>query len=153
MINRLFATLFFVSALLLVSGISGCYNEKASMSNSVTINNNTFTVDIADDSEERARGLMSVESMEDSKGMLFVYSDEAIRGFWMKDTLIPLDMIFIDSNLSITDINKGAQPCGNEACQVYYSKSPARYILEINGGLSNRLNISVGDKVQIYLQP
>ena len=149
MVRRLFITFLFLFILLLISGISGCGKEGITEINSVTLKNYTFSVDVADNDQERAKGLMFVESMEDSNGMLFIYPDEAIRGFWMRNTLIPLDMIFADSNLMVIDINKNALPCGTGTCPVYYSKAPAQYILEINGGLSDAFNISLGDKVKI----
>ena len=109
-----------------------------------------FAVEIADDELERQKGLMFVKKLEDNSGMLFVYQDDRIRSFWMKDTLIPLDMIFIDQNFSVVDINENAQPCAdNKNCQTYASKKPSRYVLEINGGLSEKLNLSVGDKIVI----
>ena len=108
-----------------------------------------FRVAVADTDQERATGLMWVKKMEDESGMLFVFEEERIQTFWMKNTKIPLDMIFIDSQGTIVSIQKNAQPCTSDPCQSYPSTSPVRYILEINGGLADEKNINVKDQVQI----
>lgn len=106
----------------------------------------SFKVEISDTPIKQAYGLMDRKSLGKGSGMLFVWEDEEVRSFWMKNTFIPLDMIFIDENLTIVDINKNALPCTE--CISYDSKRPAKYVLEINGGLSDKLGINVGDGVQ-----
>lgn len=108
-----------------------------------------FRVAIADNDQERSTGLMFVEKMDNDAGMLFVFEEENIRTFWMKNTKITLDMIFINSNGEIVSIQKNAQPCTSDQCKMYSSVSPATYVLEINGGLANKKNINVGDTVHI----
>ncbi len=135
-------------ALLLTLGISGCADPNAIVVKSAS-GDHRFNVEIADDVSEQMRGLMGRESLEKDAGMIFIFPDEKVRGFWMKDTLIPLDIISIDANFTIIDINKNTQPCSSENfCRIYYSKKPAKYVLEINGGLSDKLGISLGDKVK-----
>ncbi len=104
-----------------------------------------FTVEIADDYQERARGLMFVEQMPTLSGMLFIYEEPQPVSFWMKNTLIPLDMIFTAPDGEILSIHENAVPGdltpipGGDGVQM---------VLEINGGLSARLGISVGDVMQ-----
>jgi uncharacterized membrane protein (UPF0127 family) len=104
-----------------------------------------FTVDIADDPQERAQGLQGVESMPTLQGMLFVYDAPGPASFWMENTLIPLDMLFAGADGTITAIHENARPLdrtpipGGDAVQ---------YVLEINGGLARRLGIEVGDVMQ-----
>ena len=107
-----------------------------------------INVEIADDNEERAKGLMFRERLNENKGMLFVFENDAEQTFWMKNTLIPLDMIFIDENLKIVDI-KNAQPCQEEPCALYKSSKPAKYVLEVNGDFTSKNIIKIGDKIII----
>ncbi len=100
-----------------------------------------FTVDLADDAEERARGLMFVEKMPASRGMLFAYGDEGPRGFWMKNTLIPLDMIFADASGTVVSVHANAKP---HDTTTIWSGAPAKYVLEINGGMASMLGITPG---------
>jgi uncharacterized membrane protein (UPF0127 family) len=104
-----------------------------------------FSVDIADESAERARGLMFVERMARSRGMLFVYPDAAPRNFWMKNTLIPLDILFADETGTVLRVAAEAVP-GDET-QIP-SGAPAQYVLEINGGLADRLGIGEGAEMR-----
>lgn len=108
-----------------------------------------FRVAIADDDHERAAGLMQVNHIDDDEGMLFVFDDENVRTFWMKNTIIPLDMIFIDSGFRIVSIQKNAVPCTAGPCPTYPSVLPVMYVLEINGGLADEKNINAGDVVAI----
>ena len=146
-----------IFSLIVVSGFSGCLREdnKQNLSQ-VDIQGrtgiNSFRVDIADDFAEQTNGLMGRKILDNNEGMLFIFEDEKIQGFWMKDTLIPLDMIFISSNLTVIDINKNSLPCKDgEPCRIYHSAYPAKYVLEINGGMSDNLDISTGDKVKISI--
>lgn len=105
----------------------------------------TFTVAVADDAQERAQGLMFVETMPTLSGMLFVYDRPQPVSFWMKNTLIPLDMLFAGADGTILRIHENAIPGdltpipGGEQIQ---------FVLEINGGLSGRLGITEGDLMQ-----
>lgn len=100
--------------------------------------------EVADDNDERTNGLMFRENLNENEGMLFVFGNEEYQTFWMKNTLIPLDMIFIDENFEIVDI-KNAAPCKEEPCALYKSAKPAKYVLEVNGNLTAKKNIKIGD--------
>ncbi|MEQ6248255.1 DUF192 domain-containing protein [Sulfitobacter sp. HNIBRBA3233] len=102
-----------------------------------------FNVDIADTESTRAQGLMHVESMPLSQGMLFVYDRPQQMSFWMRNTLIPLDMLFLDDAGVIRHIHHRAQPLDESVI----SPGPMllRGVLEINGGLARRLGIEEGD--------
>lgn len=105
----------------------------------------TFSIDVMDDVQERAQGLMFVEEMPMLTGMLFVYERPQFVSFWMKNTLIPLDMLFVSPEGEILRIHENAVPGdltpipGGEGVQM---------VLEINGGLSSRLGIVAGDVMQ-----
>lgn len=117
---------------------------------SVTINDHQFFVETATTVSEQTQGLMHRTELPENKGMLFIYPDSQIRSFWMKNTLIPLDIIFIDQNKQIINIHT-ATPCETEPCQTYKSKSPAQFVLEINAGLTSKLNFSEGTTVDFNL--
>lgn len=93
---------------------------------------------IADTPASRQRGLMEVELLPQGSGMLFVFETDDTHSFWMKNTLIPLDMIWIDTDGKIVDIQT-AIPCTADPCQSYIPMWPARYVLEINAWLSELL--------------
>ena len=104
-----------------------------------------FQIDLADDPQERARGLMFVEQMPTLSGMLFVYEAPQRATFWMRNTLIPLDMLFADDTGTITRVHPDAIP-GDET--TIDGGDGVLAVLEINGGLAARLGIDAGDVIQ-----
>jgi len=109
----------------------------------------TYQVEYAVTSEERSRGLMWREFLDEDEGMLFIYDKETSPSFWMRNTFIPLDMIFIGSDLTIKHIERDVPPCSPQAprCYTYKASEPVQYILEINAGLTEQNDINVGDSV------
>ena len=105
-----------------------------------------LNVEIADDNEKRMKGLMFREKLNDNEGMLFVFDNEQNQTFWMKNTLIPLDIIFIDKDFRIVGI-KNAFPCKEDLCSLYKSLKPAKYVLEVNGNLTIKNEIEVGNRI------
>jgi len=104
-----------------------------------------FSVTVADDNAERSRGLMFVEEMPTMAGMLFVYEGPRRATFWMRNTLIPLDMLFADPAGRITHIHENAVPLDETTID---GGEGVQFILEINGGMASRLGIAVGDVMQ-----
>src|SRR5919108_3259739 len=122
--------------------------SKGNDNNATTISITQVYVDIANDPWEHARGLMFKKNLEWNNGMLFVYEDDKTRSFWMKNTSIPLDMLFVDSNLTIVDIKENMQPCIEaDSCPSYISKQPARFVLELNAGFVRNKSVNVGDRL------
>ena len=105
-------------------------------------------VEIADDNNERINGLMFRKNLDKNSGMLFVFDDEKNQTFWMKNTLIPLDIIFIGKDMKIVDI-KHATPCNEDPCKLYQSSKPAKYALEVNGNFTIKNGIKVDDKITL----
>jgi uncharacterized membrane protein (UPF0127 family) len=103
-----------------------------------------FTVEVAATPEEQATGLMSRSALEPDRGMIFPYSPPQDAAFWMKNTLIPLDMIFIRPDGTIGRIEENAVPLSLEPVP---SMEPISAVLEINGGRSAELGVKAGDKV------
>ncbi len=118
-------------------------------SNQILIDNSQklikINIEIADDRDEITKGLMFREKLDENSGMLFIFQNEDYHTFWMKNTLIPLDIIFIDKNFKIVDI-KQAVPCEDQ-CSTYRSAKPVKYVLEVNAGFTEKNNIKVDDKV------
>ena len=104
-----------------------------------------FNVEIADDPQEQARGLMNRESMPASSGMLFVYPEPSPASFWMRNTLIPLDMIFTDANGVVTHIHHDAVPLDETSI---FGGNEVKTVLEINGGLARKIGIKVGSEMR-----
>lgn len=111
----------------------------------VTINEETVYVEVADTEETRKKGLMWRNSLDKNTGMLFCYPDNAIRYFWMKNTFIALDMAFIDSNRVIRTIH--STKTVNDSVRLYSSYVPVKYVLEVNQGWLERHDIGTGDTV------
>jgi hypothetical protein len=114
----------------------------------VCIRATCFDSEIAVTADERSRGLMHRRSLAADKGMLFVFPSEARHGFWMKNTLIELDMVFIGADRRVVDVARRAQPCPAAPCPQYHPAAPAAYVLEIAGGIADRIGIATGDLVE-----
>lgn len=117
------------------------------------INGRVFFLEIADTNATRAKGLMHREILPPDNAMLFVFSDEAVLTFWMKDTLIPLDILFLDDALEIIDIQTMVPQIGALEKDLirYSSKQPAKFALEMNAGLTQKYEIKTGMAVQLNL--
>ena len=107
-----------------------------------------MNVEIADDNGKRMQGLMYRKELGENSGMLFVFDNEDYYSFWMKNTLIPLDIIFISKDMEIVDI-KNAQPCNEDPCALYKPSKPAKYVLEVNNGFAAKNGIKSGNKVTL----
>ena len=105
----------------------------------------TFVVEVADTPAKRELGLQYRHDLPADRGMIFVFPHEAEQTFWMKNTPIPLDMIFIDSQRQIVGITEDAVPFTLDPRSV---GRPSRFVLEINGGLSKRYGIKPGNSVR-----
>lgn len=115
----------------------------------VEVDGQRFEVEVADDFEERARGLMFRDAMPADSGMLFVHEREAPLAFWMKNTRIPLDILYFDDERRLVSIQRGVPPCSaGDRCPSYPSEGPAKYVLELNAGRSDELGLKPGDEIR-----
>ena len=105
-----------------------------------------FNVEVAVSPEEKARGLMYRESMPMFSGMLFVYSQPQRVSFWMRNTLIPLDMVFIGADGIVRHVHENAQPLDETG--IPGGSDDIQYVLELNGGLARMLNIAPGAEIR-----
>ena len=119
--------------------------EKSSLVIETSAGPRHFDVELARTPAQEEQGLMYREHLDPDAGMLFVFDDTEPRSFWMKNTLIPLDMLFIAADGRIVDIHERAIPLSED---IIPSQVPARAVLELNGGTVTRLGIKVGDLVR-----
>ncbi|QYA25480.1 DUF192 domain-containing protein [Gramella sp. MT6] len=101
-------------------------------------------IELAESDYEHQTGLMYRENMEDDQGMLFIYDSERVRSFYMKNTYIPLDIIYYAADSTLVSIQKNATPRDETSLP---SEGPAQFVLEINGGLSDQWGVEQGDKI------
>jgi uncharacterized protein len=140
-------------ALGIVSLLAACSadNERTTLEISTRAGAVIVDVEIADSVAERRRGLMGRTELPEREGMLFVYEQDSRRGFWMKATLIPLSIAFLDAGgrvLRILDM----EPCTAEPCPVYDPGIAYRSALEVNQGAFDRLGVSLGDVATLSTQ-
>ncbi|WP_395374071.1 DUF192 domain-containing protein [Marinicella sp. W31] len=126
----------------------------SSTAHQVRLGDQVFKVELAQTDSQRAQGLMYRESMPQNTGMLFIFDDQQPRSFWMKNTLIPLDIIYFDRNKKLVSIQHNVPPCKNtiSRCPGYPSTGPAAYVLEINGGLAEKFGFKRGDVLDIRIK-
>lgn len=106
-------------------------------------------IEIADTAELRTKGLMHRTQLAENQGMLFVYPDEAVRGVWMKNTLLSLDVVFLSADGKIVSILPRLTPCTEEPCPIYTSITDAGYMLEVNAGFVDRHQLKTGQDLII----
>ena len=114
----------------------------------VCIKNSCIQAEIADSFKGRQRGLMFREKLAESQGMLFIFEDEDIQTFWMKNMVLPLDIIWIDAQKRIVDIRENVQPC-RQTCENIVPVAKAKYVLEVKAGFVKVNMIKLGDKVRL----
>jgi uncharacterized membrane protein (UPF0127 family) len=121
------------------------YNQKIALINKLNQTIVNFNIAIADNPEKQATGLMHLKSLPNNLGMLFLKNQPQIFSMWMKNTYIPLDMIFLDKDFTITKIHHNAQPLSLE---IISSNHESLAVLELNGGLANKFQLKIGDSLK-----
>lgn len=109
-----------------------------------------FSAEVAVSEEEREKGLQNRQSLPGNFGMWFIFPAEVNTSFWMKDTFIPLDLIFVGSNYRVVDLIENAVPQSEDLLS---SDAPYQYVLEVNAGKVHELGIAVGDVVEYRVGP
>ncbi len=130
-------------AFVFVLVLYGCNSIEAVILNSPDGDEIVIEVEIADELVERMEGLMARDELPEGDGMLFIFENERKRSFWMKNTLIPLDIMFFDEfgNFVSSDT---MEPCEEDPCKKYLSKGSAKYALEVNAGFVEESGIKSG---------
>ncbi len=116
----------------------------------VEIGGQQFAVEIADTDAKRQKGLMFRTHLADDHGMLFIFPDQSLRAFWMKNTRIPLDILYFNRDLELVDLQHDVPPCHRHQCPSYPSARPARYVLELKAGTAQRLGLKPGDRLKLF---
>ena len=141
---RLAAAFAFVLVLVASVGVTAQGAESDSLEVVTSTGQHAFKIEIADNDATRERGLMDRRYMAANHGMLFEFDREAPVAFWMKNTYIPLDMVFIASSGVVTHVVANAEPLSE---RVIPSAGPCVAVLELNGGTAASIGLKVGDKV------
>lgn len=133
----------------IATGMSAIRARPASPTVSIRTDTGTVTVrvEVARTPEAWSRGLTGRRTLAENAGMLFVFPNDTVRTFWMKDTVIPLDVIFADATGAIVSIKTMAPCVGEPACPTYESGVPARYALEVHAGFAQRHSIKIGQVI------
>ena len=125
---------------------------KQNAENQVCFGSNCFVVELAKTTAEQEKGLMNRTELDANKGMLFIFNNEGVYQFWMKNTLIPLDMIWMDGNNKIVFMAQNIQPCKTMICPNINPLVNANYVLEINAGVAAENGIKTGDVATIKIK-
>lgn len=141
------AKIYGIGIIVLAAGLTAGM-APASHVRQVCLKDRCYHVEIATEEPQRSRGLQFRESLGKDAGMLFVFREEGIYPFWMKDTLIPLDIIWLDESRKVVDMAPDVPPCRATPCPVYTPRKQAAYVLELNAGQVRNLEIKPGDTAE-----
>lgn len=132
-------------ALFAACSLSACASARGPW---VELGGQRYAIEIADDDAERARGLMYRDAMDPNRGMLFIHEVEEPQAYWMKNTKIPLDILYFDDGRKLVSQQRDIPPCSlGDGCPSYPSNVPARYVLELNAGEAARLKLQDGAQI------
>ncbi len=140
-----------LAVLLAAAACSAPVPEAERPGSEVCFMDSCFAVETATTLPEQAYGLMYRDSLPAGRGMLFVFEDEDVHKFWMKNTYIELDIIWMDRSGRVIHVEHEAKPC-NETCPSLGPDSSSRYVLEVPGGTARNLGIGTGDYARISLR-
>ncbi len=132
-----------------VNLLTGCNAQPKQ--NKACFKNTCYIVELAISEEEKTNGLKKRETLDKDKGMLFVFDGRSSQKFWMKDTVIPLDMLWLDYDGKIVYIEHAASPCEKDPCPVFGPNARASYVLEINAAQAAEHDMRVGDRIDIRI--
>jgi uncharacterized membrane protein (UPF0127 family) len=110
-----------------------------------------ITAELAVTDEERAQGLMFRERLDPGQGMLFVFDEEGLYSFWMKNTKISLDLLWLDRSRTIVHLEPNVPPCLADPCPTYSTRIPALYVLELKSGAAAEHHLRLQDKLEFFL--
>ncbi|MCB9757388.1 MAG: DUF192 domain-containing protein [Candidatus Omnitrophica bacterium] len=143
-----FVSVFLLFSILLFS--SGCRSREKE--NLACYKKQCYVIELAISEKERLKGLQEREYLDKNAGMLFALDGRTVRKFWMKDTLIPLDMLWLDYTGQILYIEHAAVPCEKDPCPTYGPDVPASYVLEISAGQAAQKDMRVGERITLVLK-
>lgn len=109
------------------------------------------TAELAVSDEDRQQGLMFREGIQENQGMLFVFEDEDIHAFWMKNMRFAIDILWLDRDKRIVHIEQNVPPCAQDPCPSYPSSAPAKYVLELKSGMAQKHGLRPSDRFEFLL--
>jgi len=151
-------TVIFTAALLTMETANFFKTKKgqpanSACSNTAAFNSHIFCLELATKKSDQAKGLGGRNNITETEGMLFSYPTEDYYSFWMKDMLVPIDMLWLDSNGVVVNLETNVQPpkagTADSELQVYRPNQKARYVLEIKAGMANKIGLSLGEKIEL----
>jgi len=138
-----------LTAMLAIFGANIFFIRERPRESFVCFAENCFWVEVARTDFQKMRGLQFRENLDQNQGMIFLFKNEGKYNFWMKDTKIPLDIIWLDGDKRVVFIKENAQPCKEgSSCPSAVSPGSAKYVLEINGGLAGQMGITPGSQAE-----
>ena len=132
--------------------ISSCNRAPTKNRNQICFPGHCLDVEIATTEADRMRGLQFRASLGENQGMLFVFGYEDQHAFWMKDTLIPLDIIWLDYSKRVVHIEENVPPCKLALCPSYRPAGNALYVVEVNAGFVKKIGLVRGDSAEFRLE-
>lgn len=136
-----------VPLLLTVAGCAAAVPQTSAPA--VELHGHRFSTEFATDDASREHGLMMRTELAADHSMLFVFPDTQPRWFWMKNTLIPLDILYFDADRKLVSMQLDVPPCKADPCPSYPSDAPARYVLELPAGTARRIGAQAGDELTV----
>ena len=151
-LSRVAAAFLFMGLILMPAAQPGCASAgKDKFVKVVLPDGESIRAELAVSDQERQRGLMFRESLEENQGMLFVFEEEAFYSFWMKNTWIALDILWLDRGKRIVHIETDVPPCRSEPCPSYGPRIPALYVLELKAGSVEARGLKMFDRLEFIL--
>ncbi|OGX07373.1 MAG: hypothetical protein A2Z88_03810 [Omnitrophica WOR_2 bacterium GWA2_47_8] len=139
-----------ILSLVLMLSLFAC--TARSTEDQVCFKRNCVDVSLAQTHEAREQGLKFVTRLEPNRGMLFIFPKSGQNNFWMKETMIPLDIIWMDYARRIIHIERNVPPCAIDPCPTYGPKKPALYVLEVNANHAQEMGLRLGGELEFKLK-
>ncbi len=153
--SRLFRTPLFSWILLCLAEVLGATGCRSPQPTAILPSREAGAVAIrlecAATAEQRQKGLMFRTDLGHDQGMLFLLTEQESPSFWMKNTFVALDILFLDAEGRVVDLAEKLMPCPGDPCPVYRPAAPCRYALEVTGGTAMRHGIKRGDRIELHL--
>ncbi len=131
------------------AGLMSSPARAADDTHTVVLDGHRFEVEVATTNQTRARGLMDRTELAADRGMLFVFARQMPQVFWMKNTLVALDILYFDKDRKLVSMQLDAPPCKADPCPTFPSYAPALYVLELPAGTAARIGAAKGDRMEI----
>lgn len=129
------------------NNIRSLWSDQSNNTVNIYVDDQAFSVTVADTKEERQRGLSGVSELDDFSGKLFIFPESGRHGIWMKDMNFPLDILWFDNDLRLIHIEKKVQPASYPT--IFAPDTAARFVLEVNAGIADTLNVFIGDRLTL----